>query len=84
MINPDFHVNKAFKEQVDECTNNTFGALTQPFIKNTILKNNASVLALLMFHEKRVLKPEKYFRVSSCVIYTIIDNYVCIDYLAFQ
>ena len=32
-INPTFHVNKAFKEKVENCLNNTFGALTQPFIK---------------------------------------------------
>ena len=25
---------------------------------------------------------EKFFKVLSCVIYTIISNYVCIDYLA--
>ena len=31
-----------------------------------------------MFHETIGLKPNKYFRVLRCVIYTIIDNYVCI------
>ena len=50
MINPDLDFNKAFREQVEKCTNNTFGALTQPFIKNKLLKNNTSLLALLMFH----------------------------------
>ena len=52
--------------------NNTFGALTQHFIKTTLSNNNTSVLALLIFHDKRGLKPKKYFRVLSCVIYTII------------
>ena len=33
MINPTLHINKAFKEQVEKYTNNTFGTLTQPFIK---------------------------------------------------
>ena len=37
-----------------------------------------------MFYETRVLNPNKCFRVSSCVIYTIVDNYVCINYLARQ
>ena len=37
-----------------------------------------------MFYEKRGENPKKYFRVLSCVIYTIIENYVCIDYLACQ
>ena len=64
--------------------NNTSDALTQPFIKNTMSKNNTSVLVLLMFHEKRGIKSKKYFRVLGCVIYTIIDNCVCINYIACQ
>ena len=47
-------------------------------------KNNTSASALLMFHETRRIKHNKYFRVLSCVIHTIIYNYVCIDYLACQ
>ena len=38
MINPGFNVNKAFREQVEKCMNTTFGAITQPFIKATLLK----------------------------------------------
>ena len=64
--------------------NTKFVALTQPFIKTTLSNNNTSVLALLIFHETRGLKPKKYFRVLNCVIYTIIENYVCIDYRDFQ
>ena len=37
-----------------------------------------------MFHDTKGLKPKKYFRVLSCFIYTIIDNYVYIDYLDCQ
>ena len=37
-----------------------------------------------MFHEKIIKNPKKYFRVLSCVIYTILKNSVCIDYLACQ
>ena len=33
-----------------------------------------------MFYETRK-NPKRVFKVSSCVIYTIIRNYVCIDYL---
>ena len=62
--------------------NTTFGELTQPFIKATLSKNNTIVLELIMFHETRGEKPKNNFRVLSCVIYTIIKNYVCIDYLA--
>ena len=64
--------------------NNTFGALTQPFIGKKMIKNNTSVLALLMFHETRPTNPNKYLRVLGCVIYNTRDNYVCIDYLACQ
>ena len=82
MINPNFHVNKDFREQVDKFMNNTFGALTQPFIRKKPTKNNTSVLALLMFHETRVINSGKSFGVLRYVIYTIFDNYVCTNYLA--
>ena len=63
--------------------NDKFGELTQPVIKTKLYKNT-SVVALIMFHETRGEKPKKYFMVLICVIYNIIKNYVCIDYLAFQ
>ena len=62
--------------------NTTFGALTQPFIKTTLLKT--IVLASLMLHETRVVNIRKSFILLSCVIYTIIKNYVFIGYLACQ
>ena len=37
-----------------------------------------------MFHETRHIKSKKAFRVLICVIYTIIDNFFCIDYIACQ
>ena len=40
------------------------------------------MLVLLMFCETRGENPKKYFRVLSCVIYTIIDDYICIYYPA--
>ena len=64
--------------------NTTCGELTQPFIKSTLSKNNTRVLALIIFHETRAENHEKDFRVLSCVIYTIIKNYVCIDCTACQ
>ena len=38
--------------------NNTFGPLTQPFIREKMTKKNTSVLSLLMFHEMRATKPK--------------------------
>ena len=43
-------------------------------------KKATRVLAIFMFYETRQ-KKQKIFKVLSCVIYTIISNYVCIDYL---
>ena len=44
-------------------------------------KKNTRVLALVVFYELGNINPGKIFKVLSCVIYTIIDRYVCIDYL---
>ena len=51
MINLKFNINKAFREQLHKCMNNTFGPITQPYIKATLAKNNRIMLALLMFYE---------------------------------
>ena len=61
--------------------NTTFGPITQPFIRSTLAKKKTTVLELLMFYET-INNPKKYFKVLRCVIYTIINNYVCINYLA--
>ena len=60
----------------------TFGAITKPFIRAKSLKKKTRVLELLMFYE--TISENIAYRVLSCVIYTIIKNYVCIDYLACQ
>ena len=84
MINTVFNVNKAFREQVETCMYTTFGEITQPFIKATFSKKNTSVLALIIFYDTRAYNPKKYFRALSCVIYNMIKNFVCIDYLYFK
>ena len=81
MINPTLNINKSFKEKITNCMKTTFGAITQPHIRTILEKNNTRVLALVMFYEKRK-NPKNVFRVLSYVIYTIIRNYICIDYLA--
>ena len=45
------------------------------------MKRNTRVLALVVYDELGNLNPRKMFKVLSCVIYAIIDRYVCIDYL---
>ena len=61
-----------------------FGPIKQYHIRATLSKKKTRVLALLMFYETRADNPKKYFKVLSCVIYTIIKNYVFIYYLAWQ
>ena len=58
-----------------------FGPDTNTHIAKTLSKNNTRVLALVIFYESGGGVIIKLFRVMSCVIYTIIDKYVCIDYL---
>ena len=39
------------------------------------------VIALIMLYESKGKKPIKLYWVFSCVLYTLIYNHVCIDYL---
>ena len=78
------NVNKVFIYQVEKYMYDTFGEITQHFIKATLSKENTSVFTLIMFYETGEENHRKYFKVLSCVIYTVIKNYVCIDYLAFK
>ena len=82
MINTGLNVNKDFREQVKYFMFTTFGVITPPFIKSILLNKNTSVLALITFYETRA--DEKAYKVLSCVIYTVIKNYVSIDYLDCQ
>ena len=61
----------------------TFGAITQPHIRTILANNNTRVLELLIFCNTRK-NPKKVFKLLSCVIYTIIINCVCIDYLDYE
>ena len=46
-----------------------------------IIEKNTRVLALVIFYDNGKKFIRRMFRVLSCVIYTIIRKYVCIDYL---
>ena len=82
IYNPGLNVNKAFREQVQTFMFTTFGEITQPFMRSTLEKINTNVLALIIFYE--IIVDKKYYRVLSCVIYTIMKHYICIDYLDCQ
>ena len=47
-------------------------------IKNYLSKNNVSVISLIVFHENRTIL---MYNVIGVVMYTIIDDYICLDYL---
>ena len=81
MIKPKLNTNKVFKELVNNCMKTTFVAITRPNINKISTKKNARVLELLMFNETRK-HSKKAFKVLIFVIYTIISNHFCIDYLA--
>ena len=81
MFNPSLHTNKVFKEQVKACLSNTFGADTNRHTNKKLMKRNTGVLAVVVHYEHGTINPRKMFKVLSCVIYKIIDRYVCIDYL---
>ena len=49
-------------------------------IKNELSKRNISVISLIMFYENRKIL---MYKVIGAVIYTIIDDYIFIDYLFF-
>ena len=53
-------------------------------IKFSLMKNKTSVMELIMIYETVGIYIKKLFRVLSCVVYTLIDNYVCIEYLPCQ
>ena len=75
------YLKKVFREQVKACLRNTFRADTNQHISKTLQKQNTRVLELVVFYELGNTNPRKMFKVLSCVIYKIIDRYVCIDYL---
>ena len=84
MINPSLHVNKVFMEQVANFLNATFHENTMVPITYVMKNRNTCVLVLIILYEDKVTIPKQIDRVLSFVLYSLIDNYVCIDYLSCQ
>ena len=53
-------------------------------IRDVLKKNNTCAIALIVFYENKDTEPKKVYRVLVCVLYSIIDNYVCIDHPSCQ
>ena len=81
MCNPTLYRHKVFKEQVKLCLNNTFGVDTKKQINVILKRPNTRVIAFIINYEHGSYSPRKMFKMLSCVVYTIIYKYVCIDYL---
>ena len=84
MINPSLRINRVLIEQVQKYLGCSFSTKTMKTIGYFLLKNNTSVIALITIYENSVKCIRKVYRVSGCVAYTLIKNYVCIDYLSCQ
>ena len=48
------------------------------------MKKNTYVMALIMVYETVGIAIRKWYRVLSFGVYTLMENYVCIDYLSCQ
>ena len=53
-------------------------------IIDVMRKKDTCVIALVMFYESKTKNPIKFYRVLSFVLYYIIENYFCINYLCCQ
>ena len=58
-----------------------FDKKTMLSIKRVPKKDNTNVLALMVFYENR---KNIIFKVLGSVIYRIMENYLCADYLCLQ
>ena len=47
-------------------------------------KKDTCVIVLVMFNDTKTKNPTKVYRVLSCVLYYVIENYVCIEYICFH
>ena len=84
MINTSLHIKNVLRTQVQKFLGCYFSTKTMKTIRDFMLKNNTSVMALITIYETVGISIRKVYRVLSCVVYTIIDNYGCIEYLSCQ
>ena len=65
MINPSINCNKVFREKFQKCLSSTFHSRIMETIIDCTRKNNACVMALLMFYENNGVKTKKVYRLLS-------------------
>ena len=74
-------INKVFREQVEGRQRATFHENTMENIRDVMKKKDTCVIPLIMFYESKGKNPIKVYRMLSCVLYSLINHYDCIDYL---
>ena len=84
MVNPTINVNKVFRDQVEKFSKELFYQSTITGIKNLLKNGKTCVIALVTIYDNKTINPMKVLRVLSRVLYSFIENYVCIDYLGCQ
>ena len=84
MINHSPKFNNAFLTQVEIFLGDYLYISTMKTIKNCIMKKNTSIIALIIIYENNGKDTKTVYKVLICVVYTLIENYVCIEYLSCQ
>ena len=84
MINPSLRINNVFRTQVQKFLGYYFSIKKLISIRDCLLKKNIYVMAPIIIYETVGITIRNSYIVFSCVVYTLIDNYVCIYYLPCQ
>ena len=84
MINSSLKFKNTFRTQAETFSSVSFSDGTMKAIKNCLMKKNTFVMALLMIYENTGEIPKQMYRVLSCAVYSLIENYACIEYLSSQ
>ena len=53
-------------------------------IIDVMIKKDTFVIVLILFYDSKLKNPIKVYMVLSFILYSLINNYVCIGYLCYQ
>ena len=84
MINPSLNCTKVFIVQFEKCWSLWFSSRATETIINCLKKRNTCVMAQIIIYENNGGNVKKVYIVLSCVVYSLMDIYVCIDYILCQ
>ena len=71
MINPSLHINKVFREQVENFLKSTFHENIMEPIRGVMKNNDTYVIALIIFMRIKE-QNQKNFIVTICVLYSLV------------